>query len=60
MIVAEAKELKAMDITGTSDPYVVVSIDGEKKSRTPTIFKELNPMWLQEYTVYVVLQEHLL
>lgn len=31
----------------------MISIDGEKKTRTPTIFKELNPMWLQEYNVYV-------
>eukprot|EP00029_Vermamoeba_vermiformis_P005745 TRINITY_DN2080_c0_g1_i1.p1 TRINITY_DN2080_c0_g1~~TRINITY_DN2080_c0_g1_i1.p1 ORF type:complete len:797 (+),score=175.95 TRINITY_DN2080_c0_g1_i1:124-2391(+) len=51
--VAEAKNLRAKDITGTSDPYCVVFIDEEKRARTQTITKSLNPAWLQEYELIV-------
>jgi len=52
--VAEAKELKSADIIrSTSDSYAIVSVNGEKKFRTPTKFKELNPVWLQEYSLEI-------
>lgn len=51
--VAEAKELKARMMRGTVDPYVVISVDSVKKVRTPTIYKDFNPAWLQEYTLDV-------
>jgi hypothetical protein len=49
--VAEAKDLPAMDLRGTSDPYVEIFVDNEKKARTRTIRKTLEPCWLQEFDI---------
>lgn len=42
--VIEGRELVAMDSTGTSDPYVIVSVGGKEK-RTKVIRFTLNPKW---------------
>jgi hypothetical protein len=44
LIVIEGRELVAMDSTGTSDPYVIVSVGGKEK-RTKVIRFTLNPKW---------------
>ncbi|KAJ1914688.1 Tricalbin-2 [Tieghemiomyces parasiticus] len=43
--VVEAADLAAADNSGTSDPYVVVSMNGEKVHKTQAIKKTLNPVW---------------
>jgi Ca2+-dependent lipid-binding protein len=49
VVVAEAKGLPAMDLGGTSDPFVEILVDNEKKARTRTIRKTLEPCWLEEF-----------
>ncbi|KAJ1651641.1 Tricalbin-2 [Dispira simplex] len=43
--VLSAQDLPAADTSGTSDPYVVVSLNGEKVHKTPAIKKSLAPIW---------------
>lgn len=42
--VIEGRDLVAMDSTGTSDPYVIVTVGGKEK-RTKVIRFTLNPKW---------------
>jgi hypothetical protein len=46
--VISGHDLPAMDITGTSDPYAVVTYAGRKRT-TEVISKNLNPRWRQTY-----------
>lgn len=62
--VVEARNLKAKDVSGTSDPYVEVrlgnnnsnrqssssSTNSETTFRTSTIWKQLNPVWDENFT----------
>lgn len=50
--VVGAKGLKAADMWLTSDPYCLVSIGGSV-SRTPTVPKELNPVWNHNASLFV-------
>ncbi|KIM32474.1 hypothetical protein M408DRAFT_327029 [Serendipita vermifera MAFF 305830] len=43
--ILDAKDLHAADRSGTSDPYVVISLDGEKIHKTDTKKKTLTPVW---------------
>ncbi|KAI8880983.1 hypothetical protein K501DRAFT_253973 [Backusella circina FSU 941] len=43
-----ARNLMAADKTGTSDPYVVFTVNGEKVYKSNVIKKELNPNWTGE------------
>ncbi|KAF0748711.1 synaptotagmin-7 [Aphis craccivora] len=45
--VLQAKDLPAMDLSGTSDPYVRVTLLPDKKHRLDTKVKRrtLNPRW---------------
>ena len=47
--VVEARELKAMDMDGTSDPYVELIIEGQK---IVTNIKKstLSPVWNESFT----------
>ena len=51
VFVLEARDLKPMDADGTSDPYCEVWMEGRKsgkktsKRTTPTLFKDLHPVW---------------
>ncbi|KAJ8688005.1 hypothetical protein QAD02_023800, partial [Eretmocerus hayati] len=49
--IIQAKELPAKDITGTSDPYVKVTLLPDKKHRLETKFKRktLNPRWNETF-----------
>lgn len=45
----------AADKTGTSDPYVVFTVNGERVHKSDTIRKTLNPKWQRErFTVPIV------
>ncbi|KAF9589734.1 hypothetical protein IFM89_028643 [Coptis chinensis] len=47
--VYEAQRLRAMDLNGSSDPYVRIKL-GEKKFRTKVVKKTLNPIWGEEFS----------
>lgn len=50
-----AQNLMAADKTGTSDPYVVFTVNGERVHKSETIRKTLNPRWQRErFTVPIV------
>jgi len=51
--VAEAKGLPCTDLSGTIDSYVEIWTDNQKKGKTRTIWKDLNPCFLQEFYLYV-------
>lgn len=40
--------LKPVDKTGTSDPYVKFTVNGEVVHKSATIKKDLNPVWKNE------------
>lgn len=53
--IVEAEDLKAMDINGASDPYVVVGDEHQKRlHKTRVIYANLNPRW--EETVEITVQ----
>jgi len=43
--VVSAKDVKAADLLGTSDPYCICKIRGKEAFRTKTIWKTLSPVW---------------
>jgi Ca2+-dependent lipid-binding protein len=43
-----ASNLMAADKIGTSDPYVVFTVNGERVHKSDTIKKTLNPKWHNE------------
>ena len=47
--VVEARDLRPMDMDGTSDPYVIVQIENQ---RSETTFKKstLQPVWNESFT----------
>lgn len=51
--VVEARDLKPMDMDGTSDPYVVLQIEDQ---RIETNYKKstLNPVWNESFTFEIV------
>jgi Ca2+-dependent lipid-binding protein len=50
-----ARDLKAADKSGTSDPYVVFFVNGVKEHKSETIRKTLNPKWKGErFSVQIV------
>jgi Ca2+-dependent lipid-binding protein len=53
--VVSASGLKAADKSGTSDPYAVFSLNGQKVYKTETYKKQLNVVFKDEkFTVPVV------
>jgi len=56
--VLEAKDIKAMDIGGTSDPFVDLEY-AQQRYRSRVVFKTLYPVWLQETTFSYVPNTHL-
>lgn len=51
--VVEARELRPMDVDGTSDPYVILQIEDQ---RIETTFKKstLNPVWNESFTFEII------
>eukprot|EP01119_Soliformovum_irregulare_P011321 TRINITY_DN2824_c1_g1_i2.p1 TRINITY_DN2824_c1_g1~~TRINITY_DN2824_c1_g1_i2.p1 ORF type:complete len:1159 (+),score=442.98 TRINITY_DN2824_c1_g1_i2:49-3525(+) len=46
--VVEAKDVKVMDVTGSSDPYVLLSVE-DQKAKTKTKKRTLSPVWNEEF-----------
>ena len=51
--VVNARDLVAMDLSGTSDPYCVVKCGGQRV-KTHTIYTTLNPSWGTQFTLSVM------
>ncbi|KAL9606508.1 MAG: hypothetical protein Q9179_000335 [Wetmoreana sp. 5 TL-2023] len=51
--VLRARNLAAKDKSGTSDPYLVITL-GDAKESTPTISKNLNPEWNTSFDLPVI------
>lgn len=52
VVIVEAKNLGAKDLSGTSDPYVEVRL-GKEEFRTSTVWKQLNPVWEENFTFVI-------
>ena len=50
--VVAARDLEAMDVGGSSDPYAIVKL-GDQQKQTAIIQKNLNPVWNEEFTLSV-------
>ena len=48
VIVAEAQGLQAADLTGSSDPFVKIEMDGVRVGKTAHINRSLSPKWANE------------
>jgi len=44
----EAKGIPAADTNGKSDPYVIITLNGQKK-KSKTIEKTLEPKWYEDF-----------
>ncbi|XP_066138677.1 extended synaptotagmin-2-B-like isoform X2 [Euwallacea fornicatus] len=51
--VFEARDLEKKDITGKSDPYVILKV-GAQEFKTPVIKRDLNPQW-DYYCEFIIL-----
>jgi Ca2+-dependent lipid-binding protein len=51
VIVREARNILAVNLTGKSDPYVTL-VFKETREKTKTVANTLNPNWNQEYNLY--------
>ena len=56
--VVQARDLKAVDNLkgkdgGSSDPFVVLTMEGQKEQKTKVIKKELNPTWEESFSYEV-------
>ncbi|KAJ1482240.1 C2 domain-containing protein [Baffinella frigidus] len=52
IFVHSGRDLPKMDRFGKSDPYVVVEVDGQKRT-TKTMKKTLNPVWKEQFDIRV-------
>ncbi|KIY68099.1 hypothetical protein CYLTODRAFT_395974 [Cylindrobasidium torrendii FP15055 ss-10] len=53
MTVLRARDLPAVDRSGTSDPFTVVTINDQKVFKSQTKKKTLNPHWNEDFTAVV-------
>ncbi|XP_068678969.1 rasGAP-activating-like protein 1 isoform X1 [Montipora foliosa] len=51
--IGEGKNLPRKDLSGKSDPYCIVKVDNHTVARTATIWRDLEPFWGEEYTLFV-------
>eukprot|EP00002_Diphylleia_rotans_P014404 TRINITY_DN2808_c0_g1_i1.p1 TRINITY_DN2808_c0_g1~~TRINITY_DN2808_c0_g1_i1.p1 ORF type:complete len:755 (+),score=160.37 TRINITY_DN2808_c0_g1_i1:49-2313(+) len=61
--VVEGRELAIKDLSGTSDPYCVLSIENQsqrQEQKTEVIDKNLNPVWNEEFNFDVYSQKAIL
>eukprot|EP00878_Enallax_costatus_P017820 GHUV01018726.1.p1 GENE.GHUV01018726.1~~GHUV01018726.1.p1 ORF type:complete len:547 (+),score=166.08 GHUV01018726.1:131-1771(+) len=50
--VHRAKDLKSVNITGGSDPYVIATL-GDSAATTSVLWGDVNPTWNETHTLYV-------
>jgi C2 domain len=50
VVIHSAHNLAIADFT-TSDPYVILQVDKKEIGRTPTIFRNLNPVWESKFVI---------
>jgi WD40 repeat protein len=48
VLIRQGKDLPAMDFTGKSDPFVVVSV-GHHSHKSQVVYQNLNPVWNERY-----------
>jgi Ca2+-dependent lipid-binding protein len=53
--VIEAKDTKSLDRNGLNDLYCRLYINEYQTIKTKVIYKSLNPVWNEEYVLYVCL-----
>ncbi|KAJ7387166.1 RasGAP-activating-like protein 1 [Desmophyllum pertusum] len=51
--IGEGKNLPRKDLSGKSDPYCIVKVDNEVVARTATVWRDLEPFWGEEYTMFL-------
>lgn len=51
--IGEGKNLPRKDISGKSDPYCIVKVDNDVVARTATVWRDLEPFWGEEYTMFL-------
>lgn len=51
--IGEGKNLPRKDISGKSDPYCIVKVDNNAVARTATVWRDLEPFWGEEYTMFL-------
>lgn len=52
--ILDAKNLPALDNSGTSDPYVVLLVDENRVFKTKTVKKDLNPTFQETTQITLV------
>ena len=52
--ILDAKNLPGLDSSGTSDPYIIIYLDGIKIFRTKTVKRDINPSFQESFNVTVV------
>lgn len=52
ILVYQARDLSAKDITGKSDPFCIVELDSNRL-RTHTLYKTLHPIWNRSFLIPV-------
>lgn len=53
IVLVEGKDLIAMDIGGSSDPYIIFKLNGKKIHTSKTIKHSLNPTWNESFVIDV-------
>lgn len=51
VLVLEARDLKPMDFNGKSDPYCVLTINGQQRQKTTFKPNTLDPVWNEEFNL---------
>lgn len=54
----DAKDLMAADKSGTSDPYVVFTVNGERVHKSATVKKTVNPSWKNEQFIVPIVSDY--
>jgi len=51
VLILEARDLKPMDFNGKSDPYCVLTLNGQQKQKTTFKPDTLDPIWNEEFNL---------
>ena len=53
LIIHKGKGLEKKDVTGKSDPYVVIQYEGNKVGETKVCKKNLEPVWEEDFSINI-------